>query len=190
MNSSESEHLRSVWDGGAWIELPVPLSGGEPVVVPNIAGILSPTADRREVLLQRRDKPGESVRGFFELPGGRWRAGESAIEALTREVKEETGLDVVDDLTSSRRYENNVRRPFIITHPVAVSTGVEGAYPALHIAYLATATGTLRGEPGQSADPRWYSLEEIETMLAEAPSSFTGVAYALLNTVLPLLGTL
>lgn len=190
MSSSESEHLRSVWNGATWIELPVPMSGGEPVVVPNVAGVVSPTAERRAVLLQRRDKQGESVRGLFELPGGRWRAGESPLEALTREIQEETGLELVDDMTSSRRYENNVKRPFIISHPVAVSTGVEGAYPALHIAYLATATGTPRAEPGQTADPQWYPLEEIETMLAEAPSSFTGVAYALLNAVLPLLRTL
>ncbi|MBT8207737.1 MAG: NUDIX domain-containing protein [Acidimicrobiia bacterium] len=189
MNSREPDHVRSVWDGAAWIQLPVPFSGGEAVVVPNIAAILSPTAERRQVLLQRRDKPGEAVRGLLELPGGRWRAGESALDALTREVEEETGLVLVDDMTSSRRYENNAKRPFIISHPVAVSTGVEGAYPALHIAYLATATGTLRGEPGESSDPRWYPLEEIQSMLDEAPSGFTGVAYALLNTVLPLLRT-
>ena len=140
---------------------------------------MSPTSDRNEELLQRRDKPGESVRGLLELPGGRWRAGETALEALTREVKEETGLDLVDDMTSSRRYENN-----------AVSTGVEGAYPALHIAYLATATGTLRGEPGESADPRWYTLDETEALLTDRPSGFTGVAYALLSEVLPLLRTL
>ena len=190
MNSSESEHLRSVWDGSSWIELPVPFSGGESVVVPNVAAVVSPTSDRNEVLLQRRDKPGESVRGLLELPGGRWRAGETALEALTREVKEETGLDLVDDMTSSRRYENNAKRPFVITYPVAVSTGVEGAYPALHIAYLATATGTLRGEPGESADPRWYTLDETEALLADRPSGFTGVAYALLSEVLPLLRTL
>lgn len=190
MVSGESEHVRLVWDGAAWIELPVPVSGGESVVVPNVAGILSPTDERREVLLQRRDKTGESVRGLFELPGGRWQAGESPLEALTREVREETGLELVDDMTSSQRYEIHNRRPFIVSHPVAVSTGVEGAYPALHVAYLATATGTPRAEPGQTADPRWYPLEDIEAMLIGTPSGFTGVAYALLKTVLPLLRTL
>ena len=71
-----SEHR--VWTGDRWIDLPVPESGGEPVVVPNVAALVLGEPDLSTVLLQRRDKPGEVVRGRWEVPGGRWRAGESA----------------------------------------------------------------------------------------------------------------
>lgn len=181
------EPSHRVWDGAAWIEVPVPVSGGQAVVVPNVAAVISPTRKRRQVLLQKRDKPGEATRGLLELPGGRWHAGESPLEAMKREVLEETGLIVVDDMTDSTRFESIERRPFVVSHPVAVSTGVEGAYPVLHVAYLATATGTPRAEPGQTADPRWYSLNEIEDLLNADALAFTGMAYALLRTVIPLL---
>ena len=37
--------------------------------------------------------------GWWEVPGGGVRAGEDAIEAVRREVKEETGLTVPEDVT-------------------------------------------------------------------------------------------
>lgn len=173
-----------MWDGEAWIGLPIPQSGGESVVVPNIAAVLSPNHGRDHILLQRRDKPGETVRGRLELPGGRWRAGESAITALRREVAEETGLVVVDDSTGSERFESTPMRPFVTSQPIAVSTGVEGAYPALHVAYLAIAVGEPRPQLGETAEPRWWPLGEIEAVMERDPEALTGVSFALLSIVL------
>ncbi len=66
-------------------------------------------ADREAMLLQRRDKVGEPVRGKLELPGGRWRAGEPPEVAVAREVKEETGLDISELLseTGTSRHRRN-----------------------------------------------------------------------------------
>ena len=47
------------------------------------------------ILLVRRDR--EPARGQWSLPGGRVHAGEALTEAVVREVKEETGLDVEVD---------------------------------------------------------------------------------------------
>ena len=44
------------------------------------------------VLLIRRGKP--PAAGFWHVPGGKLEAGESLVEGVRREVKEETGLDV------------------------------------------------------------------------------------------------
>jgi len=48
-------------------------------------------ADERILIVKRRTVP---FKGYWALPGGRVEAGESVEEAIVREVKEETGLDV------------------------------------------------------------------------------------------------
>lgn len=48
--------------------------------------------DRGELLVVRRDR--EPARGQWSLPGGRVEWGESVREAVVREVREETGIDV------------------------------------------------------------------------------------------------
>lgn len=57
----------------------------------------------RLLLVRRVNEPG---RGRWSLPGGRIEAGETAHQAVFREVAEETGLDV--EVTG---YLGNVRRP-------------------------------------------------------------------------------
>jgi hypothetical protein len=47
------------------------------------------TKDNKILLLQKKN-------GKYELPGGHIEVGESAIEGATREVKEETGLDIIN----------------------------------------------------------------------------------------------
>ncbi len=56
-------------------------------------GGLVPDADGRLLLLRRGRDPGK---GKFGLPGGFVDAGESAEEALRREIEEEVGLQIAD----------------------------------------------------------------------------------------------
>lgn len=48
--------------------------------------------DRRAVIVRRAHAPGK---GDWTLPGGRVEFGESLVDAVHREMREETGLDVV-----------------------------------------------------------------------------------------------
>ena len=170
-----------VWTGSEWIEMEVATSGGEAVVVPNVVGVVFRETSRDELLLQRRDKPGEVVRGRLELPGGRWRAGELPDVALAREVEEETGVKLlaVSGAVEHRALEENVA--FGIARPIAIVSGAEGAYPALGVVFECRGTGSPRPQPGETADPRWWAVAEVRRMLAEEPSEFVWFARAALE---------
>ena len=53
-------------------------------------------ADR--IFLCRRSLEAKHLAGFWEFPGGRIDAGETIIEAVVREVREETGIILDEDL--------------------------------------------------------------------------------------------
>jgi ADP-ribose pyrophosphatase YjhB (NUDIX family) len=160
-----------VWVDGAWLDVPVPEMSGEAIVVPNVnAIVLSPARDA--ILLQRRDKPGEPVRGKLEVPGGRWRAGEPPEDAVVREVKEETGLDIVELVSDTGRLELAGNRAIGYVHPVAVVNGVGGSYPSLHVLFECVATGEPVAQPGETADPRWWPVDEVERLLGDDPDEF------------------
>lgn len=56
-----------------------------------VAGII--LNQERQVLLAQRP-PGKLLAGFWEFPGGKIESGESAQDALKRELKEELKLDI------------------------------------------------------------------------------------------------
>ncbi len=60
------------------------------VVVPCVGAVIGNGAGRI-VVVRRRNPPSA---GMWSIPGGRVEAGESLEEAVRREVREETGLDV------------------------------------------------------------------------------------------------
>lgn len=49
---------------------------------------------RGKTLIMKRVRPSSDGLGYWELPGGGLEYGETPHEALIRELKEETGLDI------------------------------------------------------------------------------------------------
>lgn len=52
------------------------------------------TNEKGEIFLARRKKD-DFMGGFYEIPGGNAEKGESILDTLIREVKEETNLDII-----------------------------------------------------------------------------------------------
>jgi ADP-ribose pyrophosphatase YjhB (NUDIX family) len=107
--------------------------------VPGIAAIALITDERGRVLLVKQT--GGPFVGSWLLPGGRAGDDESAVHALVREVREETGLRMTD-----------------ATYVAGYRSSGDG-YDLTVLVYRGPATGTLVPERG--SDARWFDVEAI-----------------------------
>lgn len=172
-----------VWTGSDWIEVSVPEMDGEGLKIPNVVGVVYNEA-RNELLMQRRDKPGEAVQGRLELPGGRWGAGESAADAVAREVLEETGVTVVAMVDAATQFDFPAGLSIEATHPAAVVVGLHGAYPALLVAYECVGEGSPRPVIGETTAPAWWAIDDVKAHLDADPDDFVWQSAVVLRTVL------
>ena len=103
-----------------------------------VAGVL--VADGRTLIAQRqRDQHGS---GLWEFPGGKYEAGESASDALIREMYEELGIKIADLSLFSR---------------------VEHDYPERAVEIEFYRVGSWRGRPVGREGQRikWQSIAEL-----------------------------
>lgn len=176
----------SMWTGDEQIEIDVPVSGSENVMVPVIRAIVRPPGDTGTVLLQRRADVTEPVFGCLEVPGGRWRSGESPVDAITREVSEETGvlLTMIDGVSIDAIDD---RRSVASLHPLVVVAGVEASFPAVHVIVIADGTGDVRDARDETHDVRWWSLGDVRVHLRERAHDFVPSSYLALTAYIEML---
>jgi 8-oxo-dGTP diphosphatase len=107
-------------------------------------------ADKRILLIKRRTVP---FKGYWALPGGRIEARESIQEAVVREIKEETGLDI-EIIKKIGEYREK-----------GFKDGVEYDYtPACFLAK--PIGGKIRRQESEIEEIRLVKLEEIPKKLA------------------------
>jgi 8-oxo-dGTP diphosphatase len=95
------------------------------------------------LMVQRAQEP---ARGLWSIPGGRVENGEYLADALRREVKEETNLDVeVGDLIGIAEIIGNPH--YVILDFAARLEGDPAPVPA-----------------GDVADARWVALDEVQDL--------------------------
>ena len=115
-----------------------------------VAGALFDSEGR---LLLAERPPGKHMAGGWEFPGGKREANEERLETLTRELREEIGIEVVE------------AEPLIsYEHEFADRT------IKLDLWFITKYTGTPRSLEGQNL--RWVRLDELDTvglLEADAP---------------------
>ena len=102
------------------------------------------------LLIKRRTVP---FKGYWALPGGRAEPGEKVEQTIVREVKEETGLDVM------------VVRKVGEYHEQGVQAGVEyDYYPACFL--VKVVGGEVKKQQSEIEDIQLFSFDDIPKPLA------------------------
>src|SRR3990170_5743216 len=102
------------------------------------------------LLIKRRTVP---FKGYWALPGGRAEQGEEVEQTIIREVKEETGLDVV------------MVRKVGEYHEQGVQAGVEyDYYPACFL--VKVVGGEIEKQQSEIEDIQLFSFDDIPESLA------------------------
>jgi 8-oxo-dGTP diphosphatase len=112
-------------------------------VIPCVGAVIKDD-EGRLLLIKRGHEPSA---GLWSLPGGRIEPGETDAEALVREMREETGLEI-----EAGHLLGTVQRP-----------GRQGTVIDIRDYTATVIGGTLR--PGDdAADARWVSTGELDTL--------------------------
>jgi mutator protein MutT len=98
----------------------------------------------RLLVVKRGHEPGA---GLWSLPGGRIESGETDAEALVREIREETGLEIEPGPLLGA-----VRRPVADGNVIDIRD------------YVATITGGTLIPGDDAADARWVSAAELDSL--------------------------
>src|SRR5882672_5156197 len=97
--------------------------------------------DDRLLMIRRGHGPGA---GEWSIPGGRVEFGETLVEALVREVFEETNLEIAVD------------------HFLGFAEGIDDEYHFVFMDFAATALDAAVIAPGDdAAEARWVNLTDV-----------------------------
>jgi 8-oxo-dGTP pyrophosphatase MutT (NUDIX family) len=153
-----------------------------------ISAILEKTENgQSKIFVQTRWKPNVSptYSGLLEIPAGGIEAYENVYDALKREVKEETGLDIVriiDDYKGEIEYTRTndssfVFKPFICQQVLETNNGL----PWIGFVFRCEVTGEINMQQSEAKDPRWISIAELEKILNETPEKVFSLQYTTLR---------
>jgi ADP-ribose pyrophosphatase len=141
----------------------------------------------RQIFVQTRWMPEHSPTylGVLEIPAGGIDGYENVYAATAREVKEETGLDVVeflDDETTGVMVNregdaSQAFKPFVCQQMLSSVGGL----PWVGFVFRCRVEGEALGSTDESKDLRWMSVAELEAFMDEKPEEVFGLQYSTLR---------
>jgi 8-oxo-dGTP pyrophosphatase MutT (NUDIX family) len=147
----------------------------EALAIPGVGAIITGVRDgKRCILLQERfKKDGLEKSGLLEIPAGKIRAFENIFDALRREVREETGLEVtnIEGAEAASIFSGNGYRVINFT-PFSCSQNTKGNYPVMVFTFVCTAQGELLSASDESNNYVWMDEATLYQRLHENPDDF------------------
>lgn len=129
--------------------------GKEEGIIKNVVGAII-VSENNEVLIMSR-KEDDFMGGIDELPSGNMESGEMIYEALIREVKEETNLDIT---LLGDRYprEEDFIKPFALQRNVINDNHIH-----MDIFYIALAENPseIKAKEDEVLNYKWFTKDEI-----------------------------
>jgi len=123
------------------------------------------TPDGVEIVVQVRNKPYEGGK-WIELPGGRVEEFESLVEALRREVREETGLMITSIESLDTRIETDDPDTCVeCLQPFAVYQTIRGPVDSMGVYFRCQAEGELLVTGDETEDMQWMSVQRVAELL-------------------------
>jgi 8-oxo-dGTP diphosphatase len=132
--------------------------------------------DELEIVVQTRTKPNEQLR--IELPGGRIEPYESLIDALRREVKEETGLDLLEIEGEQLRIDTkgiNTEFEVECLKPFAAYQTIKGPVDSVGYYFRCKAKGELLDSGDETTEIKWINVKKLKTLMNNDPLQFSDV---------------
>ena len=147
----------------------------EKFVIPSAGAIIERNIEgTKYILMQKRKKKNEKIEfGLWEIPAGKIREYENIYEALRREVKEETNLDIID-IIDEVKCELKTSLGYTITniHPFNIVQNMSGGYSILVLVFLCKAEGKLISNPKENEMLQWRDVREVERELEKYTERF------------------
>lgn len=143
--------------------------------IPGAGGIIVREINGEDnILMQTRVKPEALYEdGLIEIPAGKIRAFESIFDALRREVKEETGLDIteIQGENLSTVYKGN---SYMVLNfmPFSCAQNLVGNYPIMVFVFICKAEGEMLPFSDESKNYKWTPVSVIRRLLEDSPEIF------------------
>ena len=148
------------------------------VALPFVSAIVEREKDgETEVLIQTRWRPHAewNYHNTIEIPAGVLdRNYEDVIDAVKREVKEETGLTVSEiiGMEKSKTYSPNNDASYAF-RPFACSQQLKGGLPWVGFAFICKVEdGETKHQEDETRNVRWIKKNELKTLFGQSPEKF------------------